>query len=264
MSTKLRVVRYAVSLLPLAGVSVFAAVTKYAVHDMRRPRPPVVDPGTDLVQPPSDAIVLFDGDNLSEWTGKGGDASWTINDDGSMTVPRKAGDIRTRRHFGSCQLHIEWKTPEGVASDVNGQKRSNSGVFLMDKYEVQVLDSHSDDNYETIYTYADGQAGSIYGQHPPMVNACRPAGQWQVYDIAFMRPLFDSEGNCTRKARITVFHNGVCVHNNLEIEGTTAHKRKARYTAHDEGPIRLQDHGNPVSFRNIWIRELPEQPYLVE
>jgi hypothetical protein len=134
----------------------------------------------------------------------------------------------------------------------------------MDRYEVQVLDSYTDDNYKTNHTYADGQASALYGQHPPMVNACRKAGQWQTYDINFLKPLFDENGKLIRKARITVILNGVVVHNNLEIEGTTHHKRKASYQPHEMGHIRLQDHGNPIRFRNIWIRELPEQPYLIK
>ena len=249
-----------------AGVHAAGELTKYTVHQLDRPRPPVMTPPEVVGQPPSDAIVLFDGTDLSQWQ-KGNNpdapATWAIEDD-YMVVPRKAGSIRTKKVFGSCQLHIEWKTPEGIPPRVKGQKRSNSGVFLMGPYEVQILDSYTDDNYATNHTYADGQAAAIYGSHPPMVNACRPAGQWQSYDIAFMRPLFDSNGNCIRKARITVFHNGVCVHNNLEIEGATSHKRKAKYRPHGKGPIQLQDHGNPMRFRNIWIRELPEQPYLIK
>jgi len=254
----------------IVGASVHAAaeLTKYAVHQEDRPRPPVVTPPKAVGQRPSDAILLFGGTdpNLSQWQ-KGNNpdvpATWTIEGD-HMVVPKKAGGIRTKKVFGSCQLHIEWKTPEGIPERVKGQKRSNSGVFLTGPYEVQILDSYTDDNYATNYTYADGQAAAIYGSHPPMVNVCRPAGQWQSYDIAFMRPVFDDNGQCIRKARITVFHNGVCVHNNLEIEGATSHKRKAKYRPHGKGPIQLQDHGNPMCFRNIWIRELPEQPYLIK
>ncbi len=240
-------------------------MARYGVHDMSRPRPPVVTPAERIGQPPSDAIVLFDGEDLSQWRkGNGGEAAWRIVDDEYMVVVPKAGDIQTRKVFGSCQLHVEWRTPEGVPDRVTNQDRSNSGVFLMGRYEVQVLDSYTDDNYQANRTYADGQAASIYGQFPPTVNACRAPGQWQTYDIVFMRPLFDEQGNCVRKARITLLHNGVCVHNNLQIEGATAHKTKARYSAHGEGPIVLQDHGNPIAYRNIWIRELPEEPYLIQ
>jgi hypothetical protein len=249
----------------LAGLAGSAVKDKYSVHDKTRPNPPVVTPGAQLGQPPSDATILFDGKDLSQWRGdKGGPAAWRIVDNDHMVVPPKAGGIRTQKAFGSCQLHIEWRTPEGIPPAVTDQKRSNSGVFFMGRYEVQILDSYTDDNYQTNKTYADGQAAAIYGSHPPLVNATRKAGEWQTYDIAFLRPVFDDAGAVVRKARITVFHNGVCVHNNLEIEGTTSHKRKAAYTPHGEGPISLQDHGNPMAFRNIWIRELPEQPYLIE
>jgi hypothetical protein len=232
------------------------------VHDQTRPRPPVVTPADAPGQPPSDAIVLLNGKDLSQWrSGGGGEAKWKIEGD-YMVVPPKGGDIQTVKEFGNCQLHIEWKTPEGVPPNITDQSRSNSGVFLMGRYEVQVLDSYTDDNYQTNKTYADGQAAAIYGQHPPIVNACRKPGQWQSYDIAFLRPLFDDQGNCIRKARVTVIHNGVVVHNNLEIEGDTARKQTAMYT--DTGPIRLQDHGNPICFRNIWIRGLHEEPYLIQ
>lgn len=243
------------------------AVKKFDVHDMSRPNPPVINPPRQFGQPPSDAIVLFDGTDLSEWASDRGEgeAKWNIIENDYMQVPRKAGGIHTKKVFGNCQLHIEWRTPIGLDPKITDQKRSNSGVFLMDRYEVQVLDSYTDDNYQTNRTYADGQASAIYGQNPPMVNACRKAGEWQSYDISFLRPLFDADGNCIRKARITIIHNGVVVHNNLEIEGTTSHKRKARYgKPHEKGHIRLQDHGNPICFRNIWIRELPEQPYLIK
>ena len=248
-------------LVVAAGAYAATEVTKYAVHDLSRPRPPVVAPPARIGEPPADAIVLFGGEesDLANWQkGDGDDATWMVVDD-YMVVPKKAGAIRTREVFGNCQLHIEWSTPVGVPEKVTGQKRSNSGVFLVGPYEVQVLDSYGHE------TYADGQAAALYGQHPPMVNACRAPGEWQSYDIAFMRPLFDENGTCIRKARITVFHNGVCVHNNLEIEGRTSHKKKAKYSPHpDEGPIQLQDHGNPMRFRNIWVRRLPEQPYLIK
>ena len=263
-----------VCLCVLAAAVVFAAaayaVTTYKVHDMNRERPPVVDPPQRFGQPPSDAIILFgpeksdsEQEALAAWEKTNGrDATWKVEDD-YMEV--RGGTIRTRQQFGNCQLHVEWRSPQGVPPNVTGQKRSNSGVFLMDRYEVQVLDSYTDDNYRTNRTYADGQAASLYGQHPPMVNVCRPPGEWQTYDIAFMRPLFDEKGNCIRKARITLWHNGVCVHNNLEIEGTTFHKRPAKYQSpHEKGHIALQDHGDKVRYRNIWVRRLPEEPYLIQ
>jgi hypothetical protein len=232
---------------------------KYEVHDETRPRPPVITPPKQFGEPPSDpgTIILFDGTDLSEWASdKGGDAKWTVNkEDGYMEVPKKAGGIHTKKEFGNCQLHIEWATPPPKGS---GQGRGNSGVFFMGRYELQVLDSYDNE------TYADGQAASIYGQYPPLVNVCRKPREWQSYDVSFLRPIFDEDGKCIRPARITVLHNGVVVHNNVEIMGPTAHKRKARYRRHgDKGPISLQDHGNPMRFRNIWIRELPEQPYLI-
>lgn len=269
MACRSRVVKsagYLLLFVLLAGVTAYAAVEKYKVHDMDRPRPPVVEP-RPYGQPPSDAIVLFDGTDLSQWRSDkgGGPAAWEIVDNEYMVVPRKAGGIHTAMKFGSCQLHIEFKLPEGIPPEVRGQSRSNSGVFFMDRYEVQILDSYTDDDYQTNYTYPDGQCAAIYGSHPPMVNASRRPGEWQTYHIAFLKPLFDEDGRCIRKARITVFHNGVCVHNNVEIEGTTFHKRKAAYgKPHTEGSIRLQDHGDPIAFRNIWVRPLPEQPYLIE
>ena len=253
------------------GVSCFAAMQtrKYDVHDETRENPRVITSPEQLGHPPSDAVVLFDGskDTLDlHWVSErrgGGNVPWTI-ENGYMEVSRKGGGIRTKKTFGNCQLHVEWGTPEGVDPKITDQKRSNSGVFLMDRYEIQVLDSYTEDNYKTNRTYADGQAAAMYGQHPPIVNACRKPGQWQTYDISFLKPLFDENGNLVRKARITVLHNGVVVHNNLEIEGTTFHKKKAEYSTHESGYIHLQDHGNPIRFRNVWIRELPEQPYLIK
>ncbi len=249
------------------------SIRKYDVHDKGRKNPPVVEPPARVGQPPADAIVLFDGEKktpdaekTSEWvSAKNPNAAfpWKLVD-GHMEVKKKAGGIRTKKSFGSCQLHIEWRTPEDIPATVSDQKRSNSGIHFMGKYEVQILDSYTKNNYKDNKTYADGQAASLYGQHPPIVNVCRPAGEWQTYDVSFLQPLFDEGGKVIRKARITVLHNGAVVHNNLEIEGTTFHKRKASYKAHGKAPISLQDHGNPLCFRNIWIRELPEQPYLIK
>ncbi len=248
-------------------VSCLAAMQarKYDVHDKTRENPPVIAAGEQIGKPPSDAIVLFDGEDTSQWVSEkdGGKVKWNV-ENGYMEVVKKTGGIRTKKSFGNCQLHIEWYTPKGIDPKITDQKRSNSGVFLMDRYEVQILDSYTENDYKDNRTYADGQAAALYGQHPPMVNACRKAGQWQSYDISFLRPMFDENGKLVRKARITVLHNGVVVHNNLEIEGTTSHKKKAAYTPHKRGNIHLQDHGNPNRFRNIWIRELPEQPYLIK
>ncbi len=222
---------------------------KWRVHDATRPHPQVVLPGsaTDPVPPPKDAIVLFDGSDLTQWKGSSDAAKWTVAD-GCMTV-NGSGDIHTVREFGDCQLHVEWASPAQVESESQG--RGNSGVFFFDRYEIQVLDSH--DNV----TYADGQAASIYGQQPPLVNACRPPGEWQTFDIVFRAPKFGPEGGLLAPARVTMFHNGVLAHLDRPMWGATAHRTLPSYKAHDaRGPIRLQDHGNPVRFRNIWVREL--------
>jgi hypothetical protein len=227
--------------------------TKWKVHDPDRPLPSVVDPGPagSPILPPSDAVILFDGKDLSQWQdNKGQPARWSIKD-GYMEVVKKTGSILTKQTFGDCQLHVEWAAPVIVKGKSQG--RGNSGVFLMNTYEVQVLDS-----YENV-TYADGLAAAVYGQYPPLVNVCRPPGEWQTYDIIFRRPHFDENGKVLRAARMTVFHNGVLVHDNVKLSGRTVHKMRAKYTAHpDRMPISLQDHGDPVRYRNIWIRSLSE------
>jgi hypothetical protein len=224
---------------------------KWKIHDADRPLPPVVDPGPagDPVSAPSDAIVLFDGSDLSQWTGsKGEPARWKV-ENGYMEVVKKTGSVRTVRGFGDCQLHIEWSAP--VPATGEGQGRGNSGVFLMEKYEVQVLDCYKNK------TYADGMTAAVYGQYPPLVNACRPPGEWQAYDIIFRRPYFAEDGSLIRPALMTVFHNGILIQDNVELMGPTAHKKRDPYKAHaDKLPLSLQDHGNPVRYRNVWIREL--------
>jgi hypothetical protein len=224
---------------------------KWKIHDESRPLPPVVDPGpfTASAKPPSDAIVLFDGKDLSDWTDmKGNPSKWKV-ENGYMESVKKAGMVKTKKVFGDCQLHVEFRTPLPVKGDSQG--RGNSGVFLMEMYEVQVLDSYENK------TYADGMVAAVYGQFPPLVNASRPPGEWQTYDIIFRRPHFDEEGKLTRPAYMTVFHNGILVQDNVELCGPTAWKKRPPYKAHpDELAIALQDHGNPVRFRNIWIREL--------
>ena len=226
---------------------------RWAVHDMKRPRPRVVTPGQKPGEPPSDAIILFDGKDLSNWAGnKGKPAPWKVKN-GYMEVT--GGAIKTKKPFGDCQLHIEWATPSKVKG--SGQSRGNSGVYIMSKYEVQVLDSYNN------VTYADGQAAALYGQYPPLVNACRKPGEWQVYDIIFRRPRFDKAGKLVKQAVLTVLHNGVAVHDSVDILGSAVHKKRAKFAAHpDKLPIRLQAHGSPVRYRNIWIRELaePEKP----
>jgi hypothetical protein len=225
---------------------------KWGVHDESRPRPPIVMPGEIDNAPPSDAIVLFDGTDLSAWKSikGGGEAKWKV-ENGYMQVVPKTGNIQTRQAFGSCQLHIEWATPDVVKG--TGQGRGNSGVFLMGKYEVQVLDS-----YDNV-TYADGQAGGVYGQSPPLVNVCRKPGQWQAYDIIFHAPEFDGD-KVVKPATITILQNGVLVQDHWVIKGTTFHKKQAHYEPHaGELPLKLQDHGNPMRFRNIWIRPLEDK-----
>lgn len=207
--------------------------------------------------PPADAVVLFDGRSLDGWrtadtTNANLPARWNLKD-GYMEVARGAGSIRTVQEFGDAQLHVEWAAP--VPARGTSQNRGNSGVFLMSTYEVQVLDS-----YENV-TYPDGQAGAIYGQYPPLVNASRPPGEWQTFDIFFRAPRFDSRGQVTSPARMTVIHNGVLVQDNVELLGPTSNQRRAPYEAHPERmPILLQDHGDPVRFRNIWIRDLSATP----
>jgi hypothetical protein len=195
--------------------------------------------------------VLFDGKALTGWRSADSSsqpARWRVAD-GYMEVVAGAGNIATARGFGDVQLHIEWMAPLPVKGD--GQERGNSGVFLMGIYEVQVLDSYQNT------TYADGHAAAIYGQYPPLVNASRPPGEWQTYEILFHRPRFDESGNVTSKARMTILHNGVLVQDDVTLTGPTAHKQRPPYSRHaDRLPLILQDHGDPVRFRSIWVREI--------
>lgn len=220
-------------------------------HTMNRPQPPVVDPGPSPapVPAPSDAIVLFDGHDLSKWRGSdGGPARWTVRD-GYFEVAPGTGGISTAQGFGDCQLHVEWATPTPATGE--GQERGNSGVFLMGRYEVQVLDSYHN------VTYPDGQAAAVFGQYPPLVNASRPPGEWQSFDIIFHRPRFDAHGTLLQPARMTILHNGVLVQDNVVLTGPTAYQHRPPYSAHpDTLPIMLQDHSYRVRFRNIWIRKL--------
>jgi hypothetical protein len=206
--------------------------------------PRVIEPGP----PPSDAIVLFDGKDLSQWeSAKKGPAKWFVND-GIATV-NGSGNITTKQEFGDCQLHVEWASPSEVKG--NGQGRGNSGILLQGRYEVQVLDSYNNP------TYFHGQAGAIYKQHAPLVNASRKPGEWQTYDIIFHAPRFDDSKKLTRPATVTVLQNGVLVQDNVEIKGTTAFVGAPKYEPHPlKQPLVLQDHRNPVRYRNIWIREL--------
>ena len=206
------------------------------------PEPPVVKPGKTDNDPPSDAIVLFDGKDLSAW--ENGD-KWKIED--GVAIVRDT-DIATKQSFGDVQLHVEWTAP--VPARGSGQGRGNSGVFLMGRYEMQVLDSYQND------TYHDGQAAAIYKETPPMVNAMRPPGEWNTYDIVWTAPKFSDDGKLKSPAYITAFHNGLLVLNHFALKGTTFFNRPHEYEPHGKAPIRLQNHGNPVRFRNIWVREL--------
>lgn len=199
-------------------------------------------------RPPSDAIVLFNGDDLSAWESvEQGGAKWQVSD-GVMTVKPGMGDIKTRQAFCDVQLHLEWQTPTDVEG-LEGQQRNNSGIFLQQRYEVQILDSFENK------TYPNGQAGSVYKQHMPLVNAMRPPGEWQTYDILFTAPKFDGD-ELTEPGYITVLHNGVVVQHHVEIQGKTEWIGAPSYEAHGCAPLQLQDHSNPVSFRNIWVRKL--------
>ncbi len=211
------------------------------------PVPRVVTPGQGY-SAPSDAIILFDGKNTNEWVDSSGAAiKWDLKD-GILTVKGGSKDIFTRKSFGDCQLHIEWRSPIEVRG--SGQGRGNSGIFLQSRYEVQVLDSYNNS------TYPNGQAASIYKQHIPLVNASRPPGEWQTYDIIYTAPKFNADGIKISPAYITVLHNGVLVQNHVEIKGTTVYRGLPLNDAHGPAPLQLQDHGDKVSYRNIWIREL--------
>jgi hypothetical protein len=240
---------------------------KWRVHDDARPRPAVITPGsfpTDAKRgaAPSDAVVLFDGTNLSEWVGWQGpfglafypnyakgttvEPTWKV-ENGYVEVDGKA-NLMSKQKFGDMQLHVEWATPETVVGASQG--RGNSGIGIMGTYEIQVLDSFNNK------TYADGQAGSLYGTNPPLVNASREPGKWQTYDIVFEAPRF-SEGELVKPAFVTLFHNGVLVQNRQELLGPTAHRARSEYVPHEaEGPILLQMHGNPVRYRSVWVRRL--------
>ena len=211
-------------------------------------KPKKITAGTAVGEAPSDAVILFGGKDLGEWsTLDGGAAKWEVKD-GAFTVVRGTGDIKTKKTFGDFQLHIEWRTPSEVVSE--GQGRGNSGIFLQERYELQVLDS-----YESV-TYSNGQAGSIYKQSVPLVNACRKPGEWQSYDIVYTAPRFGESGRVIVPAYVTVLHNGVLIQSHTQINGPTEYKGQPVYATHGKGGIKLQDHGNPVSYRNIWIREL--------
>lgn len=236
----------------IAGVSI--PVMKWKPNDRSRPLPPVITPGTASIQgeagkPPSDAVVLFDGKDLSAWVGKNGQAApWKV-EDGYFEVVPGSGDIHTKQSFGDAQFHVEWATPSPATG--TDQARGNSGIRLMTLYELQVLDSYHAN------TYADGEAGAIYSEYPPLVNACRPPGEWQTYDIVFHGPHFSPSGELTQLATATVFQNGVLVQDHVSLTGPTSGRKP--YKAHSpKMPLNLQDHHHPVRYRNIWLRELHE------
>ena len=227
----------------------------WAVHDMNRPAPKKIaaEPG----QPPSDAIILFDGTSLDKWEStKGEPTKWRLAD-GALESVKGAGYIRTKESFGDCQLHIEWAAP--VKVEGHGQGRGTSGVFLMGSYEIQVLDSYETevlpDGSNKNPNYADGQAGSIYAENPPLVNACRKPGEWQTYDIVFHQPIWEGE-TLKRPGSITLFHNGVLVQDDTVLAGRTEYIGAPSYSPHGCAPLYLQEHASKVSYRNIWVREL--------
>jgi len=230
---------------------------KWHVHDGTRPQPPIVTPGTPSTpeapgRAPSDAVVLFDGKDLSHWQVDGKAPGWKV-EEGAMVVPPSGtpngGTITSKEEFGDCQIHVEFATPNPPKG--RDQGRGNSGVLIMGRYEFQVLDS-----FENV-TYADGQASAVYGQYPPQVNASKPPGEWQAYDIIFTAPRFKRDGTLESPAYITGLHNGVLVQDHVAVLGAMAYRALAKYSPHGpKGPIAFQDHGNPVRYRNIWVRDL--------
>jgi hypothetical protein len=229
----------------------------WRVHDETRPRPEVVTPGETASSAPSDAIILFDGTDLDEWVGSvstnkkkqynpKGEALWKV-ENGCLEI-NGTGGLISKKKFGDCQIHLEWAAP--VLPKGTSQGRGNSGIFIMGKYEVQILDCYKN------VSYADGMTGALYGQHPPLANACRKPGEWQTYDIIFTAPRFDGD-DVVSPAYVTVIHNGVLLQNHTPYLGPSIHKKLAVYKAHEEkAQILLQDHDNPIRFRNIWVREL--------
>lgn len=240
------------SIMPWAAQAQTAGT--WPVHSTERPAPRIVRPGPLApAPPPSDAITLFDGVSLAAWRSAASaeaPARWRVAD-GYFEVTKGTGSIATKGTFGDVQLHLEWATPTPAKG--SGQERGNSGVFLMGLYEVQILDSYENP------TYPDGQAAAVYGQYPPLVNASRPPGEWQSYDIVFRRPRFNADGSPATPAFLTVLHNGVLAQDYVALTGPTSHSQRPAYARHpDKLPLVLQDHGNPVRFRNVWIRALEE------
>jgi hypothetical protein len=246
--------------LLLSGITLLVATTVLSAQEQSKktpesteiwePQPRIVAPAEQPGAAPADAVVLFDGKSFDNWTSAdGGTPKWTVKD-GAMTVMPGAKEIKTKKEYGDFQLHVEWRTPATVDPNKTGQGRGNSGIFLQGRYELQVLDNYNNK------TYANGQASSIYKQHIPLVNACRKPGEWQTYDVVFTAPRFNAEGRVLFPAYITVLHNGIVTLNHIAIWGPTEYIGFPVYKAGDKGPILLQDHGDAVSYRNIWIREL--------
>lgn len=251
MSLRRKLFTLAAVAVVAGGVGVLLAQREYK-SGIVFPEPPVVTPAPvdKPGGPPSDATVLFDGKKETLAANFKNGEKWVVDEaNGWATV--KGGSIESKAKFGDMQLHLEFATPEKVDPKQTGQGRGNSGVYIMNRYEVQILDSYENK------TYFDGQCGALYKQQPPMVNACRKPGEWQTYDILFEAPKFDADGKVTKPAVCTVLHNGVCVQNHFELKGGTFYDRPAKYEKHDPtAPFHLQDHGNPTRFRNIWVREL--------
>ncbi|MCU0449585.1 MAG: DUF1080 domain-containing protein [Bernardetiaceae bacterium] len=233
-----------------AGLLAAQDFTKPQTTEFYDPKVKVVTPGAAYGQPPSDALVLFDGKSADQWEAARdkGPVKWKL-DNGALTVVGGSGDIQTKQVFGDFQLHIEWQSPQEPET-AKGQGRGNSGIFLQGLYEVQVLNSYQNE------TYSNGQAASLYKQTPPLVNATAKMGDWNTYDIIYIAPRFRRNGSVESPATVTVIHNGVVVQNHTVIQGTTEYIGPPKQPVHGKGPIRLQDHGNAVSYRNIWIREL--------
>jgi hypothetical protein len=232
----------------LSGGYVYSQQQDPALTEVWDPVPPIVTPG-QTNEAPSDAIALFNGNNLDEWIKEDGSpAEWEIKL-GILTILNGKGSIMTKKSFGDCQLHIEWRTPETITG--TGQGRGNSGIFLQSRYEIQILDSYDNS------TYSNGQAASVYKQQIPLVNACRKPGEWQIYDIIYTAPRFTNEGLLLAPAFVTVIQNGILVQNHSEIKGSTVFIGAPSYSMHkSKEPLLIQNHGNPVSFRNIWIRDI--------